>query len=75
MMIPIVIDVLGTVTEGLIGTGTGGLGDKRTDGDYSGYSIVEICQSPKTNSGDLRRFAVTQTSVEKNSQIIKNAKK
>ena len=46
-----------------IGTGTGGLGNKRMNKDHSNYSIVEIGQNTEKNSGDLRRLAVTQTPV------------
>ena len=41
-----------------IGTGTGGPENKRTSGDHSNYSIVEIGQSTKKTPGYLR-FAVT----------------
>ena len=44
-------------------TGTGGLGNKRTNGDHQNYSIVEIVQNTKKSPGDLRRLAVTQTPV------------
>ena len=37
-----------------IGTGTGGIGNNRTNGDHPNYSIVEIGQ----NTGNLRRFAI-----------------
>ena len=47
-----------------IGTGTGGLKNKRTSEDPPNYSIIEIDQNTDKSSGDLRRFAVTQTSVE-----------
>ena len=47
-----------------IGTETGGLRVKRTSGDHSNYSIVEISQNTKKSPGDLTKFAVTQTPVE-----------
>ena len=47
-----------------IGTGTEGLGNKRTSGDHPNYSIVEISQHTKKSPGDSRKFAVTQTLVE-----------
>ena len=47
-----------------IGTGTGGLGNKRTTVDHPKYSIVEIGQNTKKSPGDLRRLAVAQTPVE-----------
>ena len=37
----------------MIGRGTGGLGDKRTNGDHTNYSIVEIAQNTKKSPGDL----------------------
>ena len=44
-----------------IGTGIGGLGNKRTSGDHPNYSIVEIGQNTKS-PGDWRRLAVVQNS-------------
>ena len=46
------------------GTGTGGLGNERTGEDHSNYNIVEISQNTEKSPGDLRRLAVTQTSVK-----------
>ena len=46
-----------------IDTGTGELGNKRTSGDHPNYSIAEIGQNTKKNPGDLRRLAVTLTSL------------
>ena len=37
---------------------TGGLGNKRTSGDHSNYSIVEIGQNTKKRPGDSRKLAV-----------------
>ena len=48
-----------------IGTGTGGLANKRTTGDHLNYSIIEICQNTKKSPGDLIRLAVTQDFSEK----------
>ena len=59
----IVIGALGTVTKGLLK----GLGDLEVD--YPNDSIAEDGQNPETSPGDLRRLAVTQTSV-KNHQLI-----
>ena len=42
-----------------IGTGTGGLGDKRTGGDHVTNNINEIGESTKESSRDLRKLAVT----------------
>ena len=50
------------------GTGTGGLGNKRTSGDYPNYSIVEISQNTEKSPGDLRGLTVIQTTV-KNHQL------
>ena len=61
MVIPIAISALGTVTEG---TGTGGLGNKKTNGNHPNYSIIEIGQNIEKSSGDLRRLVVTQNSVK-----------
>ena len=65
-IIPIVIGAFGTVTKRLLKTR--GLGGWRTSGDHPNDSIVENCQNTKKSPGDLRRFAVTQTSV-KNHQL------
>ena len=54
-IIPIVIGAFGTVTKGLLK----GLEDLEVDD-----SIVENCQNTKKSPGDLRRLAVTQTSVK-----------
>ena len=37
---------------------TGGHGNERTSGDHPNYTIVEIGQNTKKNSGDLKRRAV-----------------
>ena len=59
--IPIVINVLGTVTKGL---GSGGLGNNRTSGDYRNYFPIEIGLNTEKNPGDLRRLAVSQSPVK-----------
>ena len=46
-----------------IGTGTGGLENKRTSWNHPIYSILEIGQNTKKNPRDLKRLAVTQTPV------------
>ena len=43
---------------------TGGLENKRTSGDHQDNYIIEIGQNNNKSSGDLRRLAVTQTSVK-----------
>ena len=59
-IIPIVIGALGAITKGLI-KGTGRHGNNGTSIDYC---IVEISQNIEKSPGDLRRLAVTQTSVK-----------
>ena len=44
-------------------TRTGRFGNKRTSGNYPNYSIVEIGPNTEKSPGDMRRLAVTQTSV------------
>ena len=51
-----------------IGTGTGGLGNKKTSGEHPNYCIAEISQSTEKSFGDLRGLAVTQVPV-KNYQL------
>ena len=62
MVIPIVISELGIVTKRLI-WGMGDLKNKRTSGDHSNYSIIEIGQNTKKSPGNLRKLAVTRTPV------------
>ena len=59
-----------------IGTGTGGLEDKRTSGDHPNNSVVEIGQNIAKSPKDLKRLAVNQTPVEKPSANagVKNSK-
>ena len=52
------------------GTGSVGLGNKRTSRNHSNYSIVQIGQNIKKSSGDFRRLAFTHAGV-KNSQMSK----
>ena len=51
-VIPIIISALGTVTE-RIGTGIGGLGTKRTSGNYPEYNIIEIGQNTEKSPVDV----------------------
>ena len=44
-----------------ISTGTGGLGNKGTTGDYPNYSIIKIGQNTEKSPEDFRILAVTQT--------------
>ena len=46
-----------------IGTGIGGLWNKRTSGDSPNYSIIKIFQNTEESPRDLRRLEVTQTPV------------
>ena len=50
----------------MIGTGIGGVGNKRTSGDHPNYSIVEISQNTKKSVGDLLllKTPVADTSVK-----------
>ena len=43
---------------------TGGIGRRRTSGDHPNYSIIENGQNAEKSPGDLKRLAVTQTSVK-----------
>ena len=56
-VIPIVIGALGTSHQ-RIGTGHGGLGNKRTSGDHPNNNIVEIGQNTMESPEDLKRLAV-----------------
>ena len=47
-----------------IGTGTGGLRNKRTSGNYSNYSIIKIGQNIEKSLGVLKRLAVIQTALK-----------
>ena len=44
--------------------GTGGFGNKRMSGDHLKYYIIENGQNTEKSPGDLRRLAVTQTTVK-----------
>ena len=44
-----------------IGTGTGGLGKKRTSGGHLNYTIVRIGQNTEKSPGDWSWLVVTQT--------------
>ena len=60
-------------THQRIGTGTGGLGNKRTSGDHPNDSIKKIDQNTEKSPGDLRRLAITQTPVRNHqlAQLLK----
>ena len=60
-IIPIVIGALGSVRR--IIKGPGRLGNKRMSEDHPNYYIIENSQNTEKNPEDLRRLAVTQTSV------------
>ena len=53
----------------MIVTGTGGLGNKSMSRDYPNYSIIEMSQNTEKSPGDLRRLAITKTTV-KNHQLM-----
>ena len=44
-----------------INKGTGGHGNKRTNGDHPNYYIIENGQNTEKNTRDLRKLAVAQT--------------
>ena len=48
----------------MIGSGTEGLGNRRTSGAHPNYNIIEIGQNTEKSPGDLKRLAVAQTSVK-----------
>ena len=52
---------LARYTHQMIGTETGGIGNKRTRRYHPNYSIAEIGQNTKKSPGNLKRLAVTQT--------------
>ena len=60
-VIPVVIGALGIVAK-RFGSGTGGLGNKKTSGDNANYSIAEIDQNTEKSHGDLWTLTVTQDS-------------
>ena len=64
-----IIGAFGTVSEGLY-TGTGRLGNKRTNGDHPNCSIIKIGQNTEKSPGDLRRLAVTQSLVRNYRQML-----
>ena len=57
------IDTFGTVTKG-----TGGLGSRRTSGDYPNHSVINNSQNTEKSRGVLRRLPVAQTPM-KNHQL------
>ena len=57
---PIIIGALSTVTK-RIGTGTGGIGNKRTSGDHPNDRIIKIGQNTEESPGDLWKLSVIQT--------------
>ena len=70
-MIPVEIGALVTITKGLVK----GLEDlERTGRDHPDFCIITIDQYTEKSSGDLRRLAVTQTTVkdQKNSHNSDN---
>ena len=47
-----------------INKGTGGLENKRTNGDHPNYYTIEIGQNTEKSPGNLRRLAVTEILVK-----------
>ena len=58
------------ITNRRIGTGNGGLGNKRMSGDNPNYCISKMSQNAKKSPGDLRRLVVTQTPMEDHQQTL-----
>ena len=54
----------------MLNTRTGGLGNKRTNGDHPNYSIVEIGRNTEKSRGDLRRLAVIQIPVRNHQETL-----
>ena len=48
----------------MLGKGAGRVGNRRTGRDHLLYSIVKISQNTEKSPGDLKRFAVSQTSMK-----------
>ena len=65
-IVPIVIGAFGTVTEGLLK----GFGSWQTCGDHPNVSFIEDGQNTEKSLGDLRRLAVTQTSVKNRQRTL-----
>ena len=56
-------DWCGWYSHQRIGKRTGRLGNKRTVGDHTDYSIIKIGQNIETSPGDLKRLIVTRTPI------------
>ena len=65
-IIPIVIGALATVTKGLL-KGLEELG-WLTSGDHPNNNIIKNGQNTEKGPGDLRRLAVTQTTVKNSNE-------
>ena len=61
-VISVVIGALGGHQR--TGAGTGGLGNKSTNGDHPNHNIVELSVNSEKCPGHLRRFTVTQSPVK-----------
>ena len=48
----------------MIGKGTGGFRNQRSNGDLLHYSIIKIGLNTEKSPGDLRKLAVTKTPVK-----------
>ena len=59
----------------MFGTGTEGLGNKRTSGDHPNFSIVEIGQNTELESGRLEEICCHSNSSERLSAFadVKNS--
>ena len=74
-VIPIAIGALGTGIKGLIGTGIGGLGNKRTRGEHPNYTIIKIGQNTEKCLGDLRILTQTPAKDRLLSLVGKNSQR
>ena len=61
-LMPIIIVAFAIIPKELVKE-LGGYGNKRTNRDYSDYSIAKIDNNTEKSSLDLKRFAVTKTPV------------
>ena len=58
-----------SVLASKIGTGIGGLGNKRTSGDHPKYSIVEIGQNTEKSPEDLNSSKKPSANAQKSKSV------
>ena len=70
--------MLGTIAK-RFGTGTGGLGNKRTNGDHPNYSIIKIGQNTEKSPGDCHPNSSKKKKKKKKKKsvnaMVKNSQK